>query len=800
MSHRQWAIFPKLLRRLSPCSIIFLVLLQQLRPSYGQVNWNGNNWALGCQFEGNNLTQDQSTSAQCGGQCAGTPRCTHFTHQNGTCFMKQGTISRSDAVPSPDPNSVCGVNGIPEDVPTTFSPKTSVKVTELQTASTTRYWDCCKPSCGWPEKAVVTNPVQTCLRDGTTKLTDSNAKSGCAHDGPGEAFTCTNTVPWVINDRLAYGFAAAKIVGLDEGDWCCACYKLDFADGPAVGKSMVVQVTNTGYSNSSNFNLQIPGGGVGSENGCGRQWAVNTSSWGQVYGGLDSRDKCEVLPVVLRKGCYFRFDWLEGANNPSVHFAKVPCPTELEEISQCRRTEFGGKMSVNSTVVVQPATPETLGRTNRIAVIAGVTVSVGILLLVIVASLLVRRRWNAHRKMEKRHSAALALQHSYEIRRSSKPNFLCSHPVVAQYADLLDVPPENLDISETILGKGEFGIVYKAVAHQLPTVRKLDVVVAVKVLLDDSDLHKANLFAEEFRVMLKAGRHVNIVNILGIVQHGKPLLVLEYCEFGSLRSFVRNHRPGRSTSAGDEHRLPESGDDQVPLTALPLPVLSTIDLVRFSHQIASGMEYLSSRSIIHRDLAARNVLLAQNKIIKISDFGLAKHGAESYTASNHFVALPILWMPPEAIITRGFSQKSDVWSMGVTLWEIFSYGDVPFASLNVVKFSAIVFAEWLMAGNQMPPPDGTPHPISQIMKECWKLPAEERPTFTQIWKMLDDFLAQMSDTSDHGRYLSFFEEDDPTPVECKLIELSQEILELPDEETSCERDETAGTQSFVWKE
>ncbi|KAF9638174.1 putative glycoside hydrolase family 45 protein [Lasiodiplodia theobromae] len=86
---------------------------------------------------------------------------------------------------------------------------------------TTRYWDCCKPSCAWSEKASVTSPVGTCdIND--NPITDVDAKSSC--DG-GEAYYCSNQSPWAINDSLSYGFAAAKLSGKSESDWCCGCYK-----------------------------------------------------------------------------------------------------------------------------------------------------------------------------------------------------------------------------------------------------------------------------------------------------------------------------------------------------------------------------------------------------------------------------------------------------------------------------------------------------------------------------------------------------------------------------------------------
>ena len=89
------------------------------------------------------------------------------------------------------------------------------------TGKTTRYWDCCKGSCAWAGKANVTQPIRTCDRNDKTIL-DVNARSGC--DG-GEAYMCTDQSPWAVNASLAYGFAAVKLAGKGEADWCCACYE-----------------------------------------------------------------------------------------------------------------------------------------------------------------------------------------------------------------------------------------------------------------------------------------------------------------------------------------------------------------------------------------------------------------------------------------------------------------------------------------------------------------------------------------------------------------------------------------------
>jgi len=93
---------------------------------------------------------------------------------------------------------------------------------QTKTGKTTRYWDCCKGSCGWSGKAAVNQPIQSCDKS-DNPLADMAARNGC--DSGGKAYMCSNQSPWAVNDNLAYGFAAVKLSGLSESNWCCACYE-----------------------------------------------------------------------------------------------------------------------------------------------------------------------------------------------------------------------------------------------------------------------------------------------------------------------------------------------------------------------------------------------------------------------------------------------------------------------------------------------------------------------------------------------------------------------------------------------
>nr|ADU33285.1 endo-beta-1,4-glucanase [Chrysomela tremula] len=207
------------------------------------------------------------------------------------------------------------------------------------TGITTRYWDCCKPSCSWADHVTYTKnatPVTSCSVDGVTEI-DAGIQSGCAEDGSGSSYTCSNQQPFIVNSTLAYGFAAASFIGGEDYGWCCSCMLLSF-QGQLAGKQMLVQVTNTGSPLSTNqFDIEIPGGGVGLyPYGCATQWGADPESgWGERYGGVSSAEECSQLPESLQAGCLWRFDFMEGVSNPNVTFYQVECPSELVAITGC---------------------------------------------------------------------------------------------------------------------------------------------------------------------------------------------------------------------------------------------------------------------------------------------------------------------------------------------------------------------------------------------------------------------------------------------------------------------------------
>ncbi|OWA51366.1 putative Vascular endothelial growth factor receptor 1 [Hypsibius exemplaris] len=424
------------------------------------------------------------------------------------------------------------------------------------------------------------------------------------------------------------------------------------------------------------------------------------------------------------------------------------------------------------------------------------------------------------KRRERKQASFLRSKHKRESISANLYNFKIGHEenddqqfkaICAQYLSLLEVPAQNLELSDHVLGKGTFGVVYRGMAHRLVTVSESPIVVAVKTIKGAyvADPHQVAILHEELETMLKCGRHINIVNIMGVVREDPPCLLLEFCLYGTLLTFLKD-RQNTFYSHLDEagHLAPYNEGElkqilarnpdkrqllgQEPIMNLQEFMLSTSDLIQFSHQISRGMEYLNSRFMIHRDLAARNVLVAEGRIMKISDFGLAIYEPDVYASSSTTLALPILWMPPEAILAKQFSQMSDVWAYGVTLWEIFTLGGVPYENKPVSKMSATVFAHWLLDGNQVSRPDNAPHSIFQLMKSCWNLDPLNRPTFAELCQNLmgimslageaDPYL--LLDTSTALEHNERFAELDRQMMECLQNEVEAEIAEKMPDETS----------------
>uniref|UniRef100_A0A8C3RMY3 Src-related kinase lacking C-terminal regulatory tyrosine and N-terminal myristylation sites n=1 Tax=Chelydra serpentina TaxID=8475 RepID=A0A8C3RMY3_CHESE len=163
----------------------------------------------------------------------------------------------------------------------------------------------------------------------------------------------------------------------------------------------------------------------------------------------------------------------------------------------------------------------------------------------------------------------------------------------------------------------------------------------------------------------------------------------------------------------------------------PRRALSTLHLISIACQVADGMTYLEEQHIVHRDLAARNILVGDNLTCKIADFGLARLLKDDIYSTSGSTKIPVKWTAPEVANYRTYSLKSDVWSYGILLYEVFTHGQTPYEGMTNQET-----IQQIIMGYRLPRPSTCPPEIYIIMLECWKGNTEERPTFLALREKL----------------------------------------------------------------
>ncbi|KAK8763764.1 hypothetical protein V5799_033625 [Amblyomma americanum] len=282
--------------------------------------------------------------------------------------------------------------------------------------------------------------------------------------------------------------------------------------------------------------------------------------------------------------------------------------------------------------------------------------------------------------------------------------------------------PRNDIIYLRDIGQGAFGRVFQAKA---PGLIKGDefTTVAVKMLKEEASEDLQSDFEREACLMAEFD-HPNIVKLLGVCAVGSPMcLLFEYMGKGDLNEYLRSCSPSNYIV-----RNPSGGCGDMFSDVR----LSHVELVSLARQIAAGMVYLSERKFVHRDLATRNCLISDDMVVKIADFGLSQkmYAADYYRGSEHD-AIPIRWMPLEAILYNKFTVESDVWAFGVVLWEIFSFALQPYYGMTHEEVVAFV-----KEGNCLGCPEGAPAPAYALMRACWNRKPSARPSFKTIHRAL----------------------------------------------------------------
>ncbi|XP_031418675.1 tyrosine-protein kinase Lyn isoform X2 [Clupea harengus] len=271
--------------------------------------------------------------------------------------------------------------------------------------------------------------------------------------------------------------------------------------------------------------------------------------------------------------------------------------------------------------------------------------------------------------------------------------------------DAWEISKESIKMVKK-LGAGQFGEVWMAYYNNSTKV-------AVKTLKQGTMSVEA--FMEEANLM-KTLQHERLVRLYAVVTKIQPIYIItEYMSNGSLLDFLKS-------DTGCKQQLPK--------------------LIDFSAQIAEGMAYIEKKNYIHRDLRAANVLVSDSLLCKIADFGLARVIEDDQYTAREGAKFPIKWTAPEAINYGSFTIKSDMWSFGVLLYEIITFGKIPYPGMSNGEVMTS-----MQRGYRMPKPENCPAELYEIMMTCWKDKPDDRPTFDYMQSVLDDFY-----TATEGQY------------------------------------------------
>ncbi|XP_012251030.2 ALK tyrosine kinase receptor isoform X2 [Athalia rosae] len=451
-------------------------------------------------------------------------------------------------------------------------------------------------------------------------------------------------------------------------------------------------------------------------------------------GGNSGPGKVFIVPAISGCGCDFR------------------CVVIDEHLSETRCLCPSGWLLGNDTrSCVMDGDSDTAHQTFMILLIA---VSIGLLFAFSGLCLLLYNRYQHRKALLRRRQVMFGNGTELTSLRAVSDNMMTEFNPNYEFAgnlysfkDLPQIPRDNISLVKP-LGQGAFGEVFQGVYKYN---RSEEHPVAVKTLPSLSTSQAEADFMMEALIMSKFN-HPNIVHFIGVSFDNHPrYIVLELLAGGDLKNFLREERP-----------RPDR-----PTT------LMMQDLVMCAYDVANGCKYMEDARFIHRDIAARNCLLTSKgsgRIVKIADFGMARDIYRSdYYRKGGKAMLPIKWMPPESFLDGIFTTKTDVWAFGVLLWEIMSFGYMPYTGCANREVMSMV-----TTGGRLERPAGCPDPIYGVMTQCWHPHPEDRPSFSTIVERIG-YCLQDPDVIDH-----------PMPNYDILPACEREITIMrPDPETEC---------------
>uniref|UniRef100_A0A914CSN1 Protein kinase domain-containing protein n=1 Tax=Acrobeloides nanus TaxID=290746 RepID=A0A914CSN1_9BILA len=325
-------------------------------------------------------------------------------------------------------------------------------------------------------------------------------------------------------------------------------------------------------------------------------------------------------------------------------------------------------------------------------------------------------------------------------------------------SDALFIENEKLIVHyDKQLGTGVCSAVYRGFLSGLAPLAKLsslvdaqkfrDCEVAVKHALHFGDHEVEQLFREiEAMKILEYDR--NVISMLGWrMINDKPAIVFELAQ-GDLLRYVKMQKL--------------KVKQEIPFKTI----------ISILWQIAKGMEFIASKSIVHRDLAARNVLLTNDFQAKISDFGLAVINNTDLKGTTLVKKFPVRWMSIEAIAEKLFSEKSDVWAFGILMFEVFSLGQDPYEGIETRQI-----LRFLRSGERLSRPELATNEMYEMMCRCWEENLETRPKFEELVAKLHDVLEDESGYSKYYDELELLQEEKESDTANENNSVALEVLD-----------------------
>ncbi|XP_055350353.1 vascular endothelial growth factor receptor 1-like [Paramacrobiotus metropolitanus] len=419
---------------------------------------------------------------------------------------------------------------------------------------------------------------------------------------------------------------------------------------------------------------------------------------------------------------------------------------------------------IDSIVVRQPLKRHLpISSTVQRGVVATVTLSTVIPAVVLAVALVSGYLMCRHRRRRLQHGDMLHFSRHLGCLQNTQfscgfdTELLTMDVATERYVRQLEIPLAQLQLSDIVLNSSAAYIIRKGSVfriHQQPDADSL-IEIAVKSARSSTSTGQLRRLIHELEIMAKVGRHLNIVNLLGVVITGDIRMLLEYCKYGPLTDLLRkwSHEASEPQLSSIQSAKPnyDGSVGTLEIAAFEIsseeeePAFSTEILVQFAYQISRGVEYLHSQFILHRDLAARNILVHSNNIVKISHFGMARAGSE-FVVHDMQEALPVRWMPPEAIENGVFTPPSDVWSLGVVLWEVCSLGAVPYAGVSAIPHRTVsAFLSALQNGLRLEKPAQCSAIMYELLRQCWALAPNERKTSSWLAEQLRNIVETESE-------------------------------------------------------